>query len=107
MAGWRPAATTLQALGPPFLDRCSLTPASNSLPPLLRPAPVSNLAVDLRDGLRLCRLAEALGGRPGLFDTARFPSDKCVGTGCWRCRQTLQSLDERWCRLPLLNQCTR
>ena len=39
-------------------------------------AAVSNLAVDLRDGLRLCRLAEVLAGRPGLFDAARFPSDK-------------------------------
>ena len=51
-------------------------PTSPFYPPA---APVSNLAVDLRDGLRLCKLAEALGGRPGLFDAARFPSDKCGG----------------------------
>ncbi|KAL6784966.1 hypothetical protein ACKKBG_A01865 [Auxenochlorella protothecoides x Auxenochlorella symbiontica] len=33
-----------------------------------------SLAVGLRDGLRLCRLVDALTGRPGLVDAARFPA---------------------------------
>lgn len=37
---------------------------------------VANLAVDLRDGLRLCRLAETLAPAPGLFAAARFPADR-------------------------------
>eukprot|EP00887_Chlorella_sp_A99_P006848 scaffold2.g6848.t1 len=36
---------------------------------------VRNLAVDLRDGLRLCKLIDGLAAR-GLFDSARFPADK-------------------------------
>lgn len=38
------------------------------------PWEVSNMAVDLRDGLRLCRLAEELTGQPGPLATARFPA---------------------------------
>lgn len=34
------------------------------------------MATDLRDGLRLCRLAEVLTGRPHLLDSTRYPSDR-------------------------------
>lgn len=38
---------------------------------------VTNLAVDLRDGLRLCKLAAVLTAQPALFDAAaRFPADR-------------------------------
>ncbi|GAB4814747.1 hypothetical protein N2152v2_001793 [Parachlorella kessleri] len=37
---------------------------------------VTNLAVDLRDGLRLCKLADTLLGTERLFEQARFPTDK-------------------------------
>lgn len=35
-----------------------------------------NLAVDLRDGLRLCRLSEALNGRQGLPVGTRYPAQR-------------------------------
>ncbi|GBF95503.1 hypothetical protein Rsub_07853 [Raphidocelis subcapitata] len=40
------------------------------------PYAVSNLAVDLRDGLRLIKVAELLAGAADLSDRARFPADR-------------------------------
>jgi len=37
---------------------------------------VVNLAVDLRDGLRLCRVAEEITGHTGIVDAARFPATR-------------------------------
>ena len=46
------------------------------LPCPLSALAVNNLATDLRDGLRLVKLAALLTGQPRLLDSTRYPSDR-------------------------------
>ena len=52
------------------------TPPCHCVPPCPAPAAVSTMATDLRDGLRLCKLAELLTGQARLLDSTRYPSDR-------------------------------
>ncbi|KAI8475158.1 MAG: hypothetical protein J3K34DRAFT_517600 [Monoraphidium minutum] len=58
------------------LDLLGYKPRYKQSPLAEYPYRVTNLAVDLRDGLRLVRLAELLADAPALSEQARFPSDR-------------------------------